>query len=536
MAAARMRTKRKGALAAAVALVLLLALGAGASEPASGASPRPNVVLISTDDQTAASMSVMKRVQSLLVDQGTTFSNQIISFPLCCPSRATWITGQYAHNHGVLNNLERGGGGYQMLVDKGKVLPVWLQANGYDTTLVGKFLHDYRTLDPAPGWDDFWALTSPTMTRYYGYEVTNGLGGKVTYPPDDEGYVTTTLTDRYAVPYIQAHAADPDPFFLHVSYTAPHWGKGRDDTAGRRCASGKPFDYETARAKPAPGDAGRFRHLKLPEPPSFNEKDMTDKPNGLRKFPPLKKSEIKDMRGRYQCELASLLAVDRSVKRIDDALAATGVRDNTYVIFTSDNGYMHGEHRIPAEKVQPYEEAIRTPLVIRGPGVAAGVTVSDPVSNVDLAPTIMDMAQASQPPLQTRPIDGRSLLPYTSGGRDPGRAVLIEAKKPPRSTATGLVADSWIGVRTERYVYVEYYRLPIATLEEGDKSPIGAGSPTDAELYDLALDPYELESRDSDPAYATVRATLAGTLVTLRSCVDAACLTDVAVPSPAVRR
>jgi arylsulfatase A-like enzyme len=211
------------------------------------------------------------------------------------------------------------------------------------------------------------------------------------------------------------------------------------------------------------------------------------------------------------------------------------VRDNTYVIFTSDNGYMHGEHRVPAEKVQPYEEAIRTPLVIRGPGVTAGLTVTDPVSNVDLAPTIMDMAKASQPLLLTRPIDGRSLLPYTAGGRDPGRAVLIEAKKAPRPTATSIVADSWVGVRTERYVYIEHYRLPITDISEGNKSPIGAGYMTDAELYDLALDPYELESRDADPAYATVRATLAATLASLRSCVDAACLTDVAVPPPALR-
>jgi N-acetylglucosamine-6-sulfatase len=522
-------------VAAAAALAVLLAFGTEGSEPAAGASSRPNIVLISTDDQTAASLPVMKRVMNLLVAQGTTFTNQIISFPLCCPSRATWLTGQYAHNHGVLNNLERGGGGYQMLVDKQKVLPAWLQADGYETTIVGKFLHDYRTLDPAPGWDNFWALTSPTMTRYYGYEVTNGLGGKVTYPPDEQGYVTTTLTDRYAIPYIRAHAADPDPFFLHVSYIAPHWGKGRDDSAGRRCASGKPFSYETARAKPAPGDAGRFRHLPLPAPPSFNEENMTDKPGWLRKFPPLRRSEITDITGRYRCELASLLAVDRGVKRIDDALAATGVRDNTYVIFTSDNGYMHGEHRLPAEKVQPYEEAIRTPLVIRGPGVAADLTVPDPVSNVDLAPTIMDMAKASQPPLLTRPIDGRSLLPYTTGGRDPGRAVLIEAKRSAHSTTTGAAAHSWIGVRTDRYLYVEYYSLATANYPEANAAPIGAGTLTDVELYDLAVDPYELRSRGADPAYATVRATLAATLATLRSCVDAACLTDVAVPPPAVR-
>jgi len=254
----------------AVALLALTPLVAGDGEDASGAVRKPNIVLITTDDQTLASLRVMDRVQRELVDRGVTFENALATFPLCCPSRASWITGQYAHNHGVIDNQERNGGGYQALREPDKVLPAWLDAGGYDTALVGKWLHDYRTLDPAPGWDRFWALTAPTMVNYYGYEVTDSRGGRVRYGKDADDYVTDALTRDYALPYIRQHERDPDPFFLHVSYIAPHWGRGRNDAAGRRCANGKPFAFETAKAKPAPRDAGAFGEAKLPTPPSFN--------------------------------------------------------------------------------------------------------------------------------------------------------------------------------------------------------------------------------------------------------------------------
>ena len=251
-------TRARAAVVAALALLAavgsLLAGGSGA--PA--AVGRPNIVLITTDDQTLASLAVMKRVRRLLVDRGATFTQNIASFPLCCPSRASWITGEYAHNHGVIDNHERDGGGYQALRDPDRVLPVWLDQAGYDTALVGKWLHDYSTLRPAPGWDRFWALTAPTMVNYYGYEVTDSHGGRTRYGKRAPDYVTDALTRDYALPYIRDHATDRDPFFLHLSYIAPHWGRGRNDAAGRRCANGKPFKFETAKAKPAPRDAGAF--------------------------------------------------------------------------------------------------------------------------------------------------------------------------------------------------------------------------------------------------------------------------------------
>ncbi len=516
---------------AACALVPLLAAD---GDPADGAVRKPNIVLITTDDQTLASLSAMPRVQRLLVDRGVSFENAISSFPLCCPSRASWITGQFAHNHGVIDNQERNGGGYQALREPDNVLPAWLDQGGYDTALVGKWLHDYRTLDPAPGWDRFWALTSPTMVNYYRYEVTDSRGGKVRYGDDASDYVTDALTREYALPYIRQHARDPDPFFLHVSYIAPHWGRGRNDPAGKRCANGKPFSFETAKAKPAPRDAGAFADRPLPTPSSFNEADMSDKPGAVRGRPRLDRRAIRQLEERYGCELASLLAVDRAVADIDAALDAARVTDRTYVIFTSDNGYMHGEHRIRAEKVQPYEEALRVPLVIRGPAVPAGGLVEDPVANVDLAPTIIELAEVTLAPLDfQRPADGRSLAPYTYGRGDADRAVLIESKRPPRRTATGtVVAPSWVGVRTRRYTYVEHYRAEVPSLEEGFGLPIGSGSITDTELYDLELDPRQLRSRHTDPVYAATRGALAEALAQLRDCAGESCRLDVVPPAP----
>ena len=198
---------------------------------------------------------------------------------------------------------------------------------------------------------------------------------------------------------------------------------------------------------------------------------------------------------------------------IDRALTDADLAESTYVIFTSDNGYMHGEHRIRSGKLQPYEEAIRVPLLIRGPGVPRGVRIGDPVADVDLAPTIAELTAAGQAPGLERSADGGSLVAHLAGQRDPGRAILIEAKRPARATPSGAVARSFIGVRTRRYAYVERYELRTTTVEEGFDAALGAGDLVDRELYDLRRDPYQLESRHASGRYAATRATLAATLL-----------------------
>ena len=268
-------------------------------------------------------------------------------------------------------------------------------------------------------------------------------------------------------------------------------------------------------------------------PPSFNERDVSDKPGPILGRQRLTPRQVRGLTEKYRCELASLLAVDRAVGEIDRALAKAHLTKRTYVIFTSDNGYMHGEHRIQAEKVQPYEEAIKVPLVIRGPGVPPGERISDPVANVDLAPTILDLARVQVPEPTARPVDGRSLAPYTYGRGAPQRAILIEAKRPPRPSPTGgYAAPSWVGVRTRRYVYVEYHRAQVATQDQGFGLPIGAGQLTDTELYDLERDPHELASRPTEIAYAQTKAALAEALAGLRSCTGEGCQVNSNPPEP----
>jgi arylsulfatase A-like enzyme len=173
-------------------------------------------------------------------------------------------------------------------------------------------------------------------------------------------------------------------------------------------------------------------------------------------------------------------------------------------------------------------------MVVRGPAIPAGTRITDPVTNVDLAPTILELAEVTPvAPLLDRSVDGRSLAPYTYGRGDPDRAILIESKRPPRLTAAGtFVAPSWVGVRTRRYSYVEHYRAEVPSLEQGFGLPIGSGTLTDIELYDLELDPKQMRSRGLDPAYAATRATLSGAVARLRACAGEDCRLDLTVPGP----
>ena len=518
---------------ALVALAWVLGLASASGEPASAGTPaRPNIVLITTDDQTAASLRVMKRTRELLGDGGTEFERFYATFPLCCPARATYLTGQYAHNHGVLDNLARLGGGYPAMREPDRVLPVFLQQAGYDTALVGKFLHDYRSLERPPGWDVFYSLLDGSFTRYYGYEMTDSMGGSVRFGEEEGDYVTDSLTNRFALPYIRSRAGNPAPFFLHLSYTGPHWGSGRNDDAGRRCVTPQPFDFETARPKPAPRHANAFENARLPQPPSFNEKQIADKPALVSREPRFGAADRRALARRYRCELATLLAVDEGVAAVNQALVDAGLAGNTVVMFTSDNGYMHGQHRLLGGKVHPYEEAVRVPFLMRGPGVLAGKEVAAPAANVDIVPTILDFAQAPA----GRTVDGTSLRSYVAGEGMRSRAVVLEAKRPPKQTARGdVAARSWVGVHTRRYTYIEHYRGTAATLEQGYSLPIAAGRRSARELYDNVRDPYQLDSRHRDKAYADTRGKLARLARRMRGCAGQACVVRESIPPPSAR-
>jgi N-acetylglucosamine-6-sulfatase len=462
------------ALAAGIA-----ATAAGLTGEARSASPgsRPNFVVLMTDDQTVESLRVMPNVRTLLANEGVTFDNSFVSYSLCCPSRATFLTGQYAHNHGVWSNSGPNGGYYKL--DSTNTLPVWLQRAGYQTIHLGKYLNGYGTRSQTeipPGWGEWQGTPDPSTYRFLGYTF-NENGKLVTYGNSAANYKTDVEAQK-AVDIIGRQALDPRPFFLWVAFLAPHSGGPRDVDDPR--GLGTP--------SPAPRHRNAFSAQPLPTPPSFNEADVSDKPASIRTRPPMTPAKIAAVRENYQQRLESLLAVDDAVGQIVNRLAAIGELDKTYIIFTSDNGFFHGEHRVPSGKVLVYEPSIRVPLIIRGPNIPAGQRRSQAVANIDLAPTIV-AATGAQP---ARIMDGRSLLPFAMDRLlYSGRDLLLET---PRYAA----------IRSPNWLYTEYVN--------GDR-----------ELYDLAHDPDELTSLHADPRYVRTQADLARRLTRLRLCAGPNC-------------
>ena len=473
-----------------MALVITLSVVGALSVAGSGrpaASPgqaaaipaTPNVVVIETDDQTVESMRVMHNVNSLIGDHGVRFQNNFVNFSLCCPSRATFLTGQYEHNHGVTDNSGPTGGFQRFESLHGNNnLAVWLQDSGYYTAMIGKYLTGFPQNSPVPpGWTEWHAVVQGS-SLVYNYTL-NENGTLVDYGQDPSDFLQDVLTSK-AVGLINRRAPKSQPFFLWLTYTAPH-ETGPDPNPN------PPSDCSGA-AKPAPRDAHAFDSEPLPRPPNFNEADVSDKPAAMRSHPVMNATQIANTQRRYRCALESLPSVDEGVQKVVNALSANGELNNTLVVFTSDNGYFNGQHRLFLIKRHIYEESIRVPLQMRGPGIPPGVNVGALSINADLAPTIVDVANA-HPGLV---MDGRSLIPVAQNPSiEQGRELLIEE-------------PTFEAVRTQRYMYAEH--------DSGEK-----------ELYDLQKDPFELQSRQNTPIYDAVQAQLAGDLHQLQDCAGASC-------------
>ena len=455
--------------AVAMVMAVLLTVGvvpsggdAGDGSVLASTSDAPNVVVIMTDDQTMEQLGVMPTTESLIGAAGVSFTNFVVTESLCCPSRATYQTGQYAFHHGVLSN---GGafGGYQAF-DASTALPVWLQGAGYRTIHLGKYLNGYGQEDPTevpPGWDDWQGLVDPS---YYDYRL-NDNGTVVTYGNAPEDYSTDVLGSR-AIEAIN-ESAPGGPFYLNLALFAPHVEESD----------------ALSTAIPAPRHVGAFASEPLPRPPSFNEADVSDKPAHIRALSSLNRSTIDNITTRWRDRQEAMLAVDEMVGQVVAALDATGELDNTVVMFTSDNGFEEGQHRIETGKAQPYEESIHMPLLVRGPGFPAGTAFDGLAANIDLAPTIAGIAGAA--PLI--PVDGIDLdRLMTDPGAYADRAIGLELYE----------EHCYTGLRTASEVYVRYY-----TGEE--------------ELYDLASDPYELTSLHADPAHEARRLEMASSLAAL---------------------
>ncbi len=415
---------------------------------------RPNIILIVTDDLDYALAQRMDGIGSLLREEGATFGNAFVSYPLCCPARATVLTGLYAHNHGVWRNRPPDGG-FETFREEGneeRTIAVRLQEGGYQTALFGKYLNLYPDGDPTyvpPGWDE-WHASVSSSTSYYDYEL-NENGTVVFYGQKRGDYLTDVLSAK-AVDFVRQAASDAggSPFFAYLAPPAPHLP-----------------------ATPARRHRGTFAEEEVPRPPSFDEEDASDKPSWMRNISRVSDETVSDIEDRHRKRMNSMLAVEEMVAALVGELEAAGVLDETYIFFTSDNGWQGGEHRIPLEKSWPYEESAHVPLFVRGPGVSPGAEVELLVLNTDFAPTFAELAGVEFAG------DGRSLTPLLRG-EDPAwrSAVLLEA-----SGEAG--PPGYEAVRTWRHKYIEYVT--------GDR-----------ELYDLVTDPYEMESlHDSaDPGLA----------------------------------
>jgi N-acetylglucosamine-6-sulfatase len=461
--------RRTFTLSVAVAFAVLLVSGVwgSAAREAEGASDKPNIVFILADDMRKDDLRYMPKTRSVLGDKGMSFSNAFVSNALCCPTRATTMRGQYSHNTGVWTN-KGSSGGWRAYRNKGNEkdnMATRLDAAGYRTGLFGRYLNQYSDTKGKPrGWDRWFAHTRGT--RYYDYKI-NDDGRIIHYGSTPADYETDVIADR-AKKFIGTSANAGVPFFAYVAPRAPH-----------------------SPATPATRDKHTYDGLKARRLPSFNEKNVADKPPWIRKLPLLSDAKKTKIDNRAEKRAETLQALDDLVAGIVSRLNDKHVLSQTYIFFTSDNGWHAGEHRIPKEKWRPYEEDIRMPLLVRGPGVAAGSTTYKLVLDTDYLPTFTDLADVHTPNY----VDGRSLQPVLEGDNTAWRsAILLEA--------AAQYSPAYSGIRTsDGRKYVEY-----------------AGG--NRELYHLDRDPYEL--RDAyDPNDQPT--TLAQRLKKLRSCAAASC-------------
>jgi N-acetylglucosamine-6-sulfatase len=496
---------RAAAVGIALAL-LLLAAGCGSSSPAAGrpgqaatrarAGPepalvrpfsgsgrrvKPNIVFILTDDLAWNLVRFMPHVLAM-ERTGETFTNYFVTDSLCCPSRASILTGRFPHNTRVFDNSPPEGG-YAVFRERGEELQTFapaLRREGYLTALMGKYLNGYRPAhDPVPvGWSE-WDVAGNGYPEY-GYRM-NSDGAVRSYGYESRDYLTDVLA-RKGIAFIERAAAHDAPFMLELATFAPH----------------SPFT-------PAPRDAGTFPGLGAPRTPAFDVVGSHE-PAWLSRFAPLDGRHIAKIDRQFRRRAQAVQAVDRMIGQIQSLLAREGLARNTYIVFSSDNGLHMGEHRLLPGKLTAFDTDIKVPLIVTGPAVPAGAAIGELTENIDLCPTFDRLAGAPVPPT----VDGRSLVGLLRG-RPPSnwrREVLIEhhgrvldAGDPDLPTMGAGNPPSYEAIRTLRSLYVEY-----ATGER--------------EYYDLRRDPFELDNRAAELAPRRARR-LHRTLLRIERCEGA---------------
>lgn len=527
--------------------VLVVNVLLSAPQKALAQTSKPNIVFVLVDDMDAdtidrAPEKHAKHIKSLLIDQGVTFPNFFVNVSLCCPSRMSILRGQYAHNTRVLTNSKPDGGfqkAYAKELEK-ETIATSLRANGYRTALIGKYLNGYPNTAPSdtyipPGWTEWYSPMQSGQRKKYGNPycqynyVLNKDSKLVKYGDKPKDYATDVYT-AFAKDFIERSAREGKPFFLYLA----------------------PFNIHGPYT-PAPRHQDLFPRSpenRAPRVDNFNEADVSTKPKFMRQLEPLNKDQIDEIDRDYRKRLRSLQSVDEAVGELVNTLKANGQLDNTYIIFTSDNGYKQGIHRASTGKETAYEEDIRLNLIVRGPGIPAGKKLPQQVGNIDFFPTFADMAGVKPPSF----VDGRSFLPLLKGTtpelpkwcsafliehkHDPKRQLALEnpierlqnqselqdnnecpdrIEFPDRSDLEdrsdlqslqkgGQVPKNiptYQAIRTQDYTYVEY--------ETGTK-----------ELYDIKQDPHQLKNLAST-ADPTLLKRLAERLNKLRTCEADSC-------------
>ncbi len=538
---------------------------------------RPNIVLILSDDQRLDSFTreFMPNVWSLLVDQGLTFNNAFTTRSQCCPARASILTGQYPHNTGVFtNNYPYGGfGGYMGNGKEESNIAYWLKDAGYRTGLIGKYLNGYGgggdggawlgdTYVPK-GWDTFHAFTHGAGHKgpdYYCYWLNEDgeahfYAGDPEYKGDpqncdekgdnsdladyDRRQYSTNVLARHSLEFIEKASSDSRPFFLHFSPFAPH-----------------------SPSTPAPDDVDRFEGNRDYRQDSFNEEDVSDKPAWVQDRHVIDEEGEADLDRKWLKQLRSTWAVDQAVGGIVGKLDDVGELDNTVIVYISDNGYLLGEHRAEKKRAA-YEESIRVPLTVRGPGVQRGS--SDLIaSNIDLAPTFAELAGITPDDPTFDLIDGRSLAPilegravnwrsdllvehwwyegdskiptfkalYTQDGSQPGyKYVRYESPGKPELAGVGVATQQypsgsfgWSHSQEQRSQNRQFGQLDNSGGGlDADANPYDEGDDIELELYDLVSDEYEMGSLHEDRSRRQLIGTLDARLDELAHCQGVTC-------------
>jgi arylsulfatase A-like enzyme len=470
----------------AVLTLAALTIAAGSLAPDARTSQhrvpqRPNIVLVLTDDLSWDLVQYMPHVQQMQ-REGRTFTNYFVTDSLCCPSRASIFSGRYPHNHGVLTNTPPTGGFSAFRRGaEAETFATVLKDRGYRTALMGKYLNGYDSATYVPpGWTNW----QGTGGGYRGFNYVLSRNGHVArFGRNPRAYFTDVLR-RHGKAFVSRVGRAGHPFLLEVATTAPH----------------RP-------ATPAPRDRHDFPFIQLPRDAAFDAVPA-NAPAWLRGRPPLTQEQIGAMTVGYRKRAQSVQAVDDLVGQIRRTLRERGLDRNTYVIFTSDNGYHMGQRRLLAGKMTAYDSDVRVPLIVVGPGVPPGTATDALAENVDLAPTFMRLAGVRPPSW----VDGHGLVQLFHGRlpavwRD---TVLIEHHHPPtpngdpdRQTSSSGNPPSYEAVRTKTDLYVEYV--------DGER-----------EWYDLKSDPDELHNRYNElPADA--REGLHDRLVRLEACYGGGC-------------